>query len=628
VNQNGYLVRWWTNGAPVTNLNGTLAKYPHGGGNAQGLAVDAKGHVWVAHGSGANTVGHLETNGVCLGVVEMRLPRLRAQFFANTNLTGFPVLERADAPVNFDWGAGAPSPCVPADNFSARWSGHLTNSTPGDVELYVSADAGAGFRLTIGGWTMIDNWENPDPNPVELSATNYLYAASYSILLECKELSGDSRVRLSWRPAGASGNAVIPAEALQGPSLGVGSPAGISIDSQGYIWAANRGNNTAMRINPDVGEIVVTNGLTHHVGEVDMIVDLGNASTHPEPYNLEAAPYNYSDMTGFNNRVVNPPLQPLKGYWSVIHDSGMDDEIWQRVDWTDNLPIQGCSAEVFVRASNDRAVLPNMEFVRATKNLLLMDVQGRFIEVRASITRDIPSRTPAIYDITLYGNSSGMDGFLFLDEASGYESGSTSFGIELDGPGPMSYQWYIMPPWTNQWALVQEETSCQLLLTNLDQYEDTTLVSVVVSNAAGQILQFGPAMLSVYAKSMLLPATGSSGQAERYPATINVRGEPTNGLSRVEVTLHNLAHSYPADLDILLVSPSGAKIMLMSDAGASFAVTNATLVFHPEWQGNSIPPETTAIPSGQVSEYRCRNYGDQETQVPGAPGGALHGLFG
>lgn len=61
--------------------------------------------------------------------------------------------------------------------------------------------------------------------------------------------------------------------------------------------------------------------------------------------------------------------------------------------------------------------------------------------------------------------------------------------------------------------------------------------------------------------------------------------------------------------------------MLMSDAGASFAVTNATLVFHPEWQGNSIPPETTAITSGQVSDYRCRNYGDQETQLPGAPPG-------
>jgi hypothetical protein len=333
-------------------------------------------------------------------------------------------------------------------------------------------------------------------------------------------------------------------------------------------------------------------------------------------------------MTGFNNRIVNPPLQPLKAYWSAIHDSGMDDEIWQRMDWTDSLPIQGCAVEIFVRASNDRAVLPNMEFVQATKNLLLMDVQGRFIEVRASITRDIPSRTPAIYDITLYGNSSGMDGDLFLDDSWAYESEDAYFWLNLDGPGPMSYQWYIMPLWTNQWTLIQGATNAELVLSGVDQWDSGTLISAVASNAAAQVLQFGPADLSVYPLPIGIPAIGSSGPAERYPATINVRCEPTNGLSRVEVTLHSLTHSYPADLDILLVSPSGAKIMLMSDAGSSFGVTNATLVFHPEWQGNSIPPETTAIPSGQVSEYRCRNYGDQETQVPGAPGGALHGLFG
>jgi hypothetical protein len=92
-------------------------------------------------------------------------------------------------------------------------------------------------------------------------------------------------------------------------------------------------------------------------------------------------------------------------------------------------------------------------------------------------------------------------------------------------------------------------------------------------------------------------------------------------LSLVEITLHNLTHYYPADLDILLVSPSGAKIMLMSDAGASFAMTNATLVFHPDWDDYPVPPETTAIPSAQTSGYRARNYGDQETQLPGAPPG-------
>jgi len=169
--------------------------------------------------------------------------------------------------------------------------------------------------------------------------------------------------------------------------------------------------------------------------------------------------------------------------------------------------------------------------------------------------------------------------------------------------------------------LVSGATGPELVLTNVDLWDDWTWVSVTVSNAAGQTLQFGPAELAVWPLSIGIPASGSSGPAERYPATINVRGQPTNGLSRVEVTLNNLTHYYPADLDILLVSPSGTKVMLMSDAGGSFAVTNATLVFHPASQGYPYPPESSPIPSGQTTHFSPANYGDQEGQLPGAPQG-------
>jgi subtilisin-like proprotein convertase family protein len=117
-------------------------------------------------------------------------------------------------------------------------------------------------------------------------------------------------------------------------------------------------------------------------------------------------------------------------------------------------------------------------------------------------------------------------------------------------------------------------------------------------------------------------ATNTMGPASRYPATIHVRGEPSNGLSRVEVVLRNLRHAYPGDLDILLVSPSGAKIMLMSDAGSSFAVTNATLVFHPDSDGLAPPPENTPLQSDSTWHYSAANYGEQEVALPGgAPTG-------
>jgi subtilisin-like proprotein convertase family protein len=53
-----------------------------------------------------------------------------------------------------------------------------------------------------------------------------------------------------------------------------------------------------------------------------------------------------------------------------------------------------------------------------------------------------------------------------------------------------------------------------------------------------------------------------------YPSLIQVSGL-SGVVSHVSVTLSNLSHAYPDDLDILLVAPGGRSVMLMSDAGGS-----------------------------------------------------------
>ncbi|HMP84148.1 MAG TPA: S8 family serine peptidase, partial [Verrucomicrobiota bacterium] len=65
-----------------------------------------------------------------------------------------------------------------------------------------------------------------------------------------------------------------------------------------------------------------------------------------------------------------------------------------------------------------------------------------------------------------------------------------------------------------------------------------------------------------------IPATGSSGPASPFPSTISVNGV-TGTVSKVTVTLRSLSHTFPDDLDILLVGPGGQKTLLMSDCGGN-----------------------------------------------------------
>ncbi len=65
--------------------------------------------------------------------------------------------------------------------------------------------------------------------------------------------------------------------------------------------------------------------------------------------------------------------------------------------------------------------------------------------------------------------------------------------------------------------------------------------------------------------------------ATQYPAAIIVSGV-TAAVYKVTVTLSNLAHTFPADFDILLVGPRGQSVILMSDAG-TVPIQNVTLIF-------------------------------------------------
>ena len=70
----------------------------------------------------------------------------------------------------------------------------------------------------------------------------------------------------------------------------------------------------------------------------------------------------------------------------------------------------------------------------------------------------------------------------------------------------------------------------------------------------------------------------SSGTASPYPSAIQISG--LNGVvTDIAVGLESFSHTLPDDVDILLVSPNGRSIILMSDTGGNTAANNVNLTF-------------------------------------------------
>ncbi|MBL7709663.1 MAG: choice-of-anchor J domain-containing protein [Chitinophagaceae bacterium] len=73
----------------------------------------------------------------------------------------------------------------------------------------------------------------------------------------------------------------------------------------------------------------------------------------------------------------------------------------------------------------------------------------------------------------------------------------------------------------------------------------------------------------------------SSGTATPYPSNIAVSGLPATGAGVYvsSVTLNGFSHTWPSDVDVMLQSPSGQNVIILSDAGGSTAVSNINMTF-------------------------------------------------
>jgi hypothetical protein len=119
---------------------------------------------------------------------------------------------------------------------------------------------------------------------------------------------------------------------------------------------------------------------------------------------------------------------------------------------------------------------------------------------------------------------------------------------------------------------------------------------------------------------------GDQGAANPYPSEIAVDGL-TGTVSSVTVTLTGFAHTFPADVDVLLVGPTNAHAMLLSDVGGgSPGASGVDLTFSGSASGQ--------VPAGgplSTGSYLPSNSGTGDftsaAPAPAGPHGASLGAF-
>jgi RHS repeat-associated protein len=172
---------------------------------------------------------------------------------------------------------------------------------------------------------------------------------------------------------------------------------GVAVDPNGKIWAPDINRDTAWRIDPSLGPLMlngVANPSGYPVGAVDMAVDLDGTNSY------SAGPYNYSDMTGSVSK-------QLPATWTVIHDSGAGGTPWGEVSWTASTSSNS-AVTVKVRTAGTIGNLASNSYVTVTNGIAFSNVpDGRYIQVQVTLTSN-GGISPILYDLTVCP-ASGLD---------------------------------------------------------------------------------------------------------------------------------------------------------------------------------------------------------------------------
>src|SRR4051794_887455 len=113
-----------------------------------------------------------------------------------------------------------------------------------------------------------------------------------------------------------------------------------------------------------------------------------------------------------------------------------------------------------------------------------------------------------------------------------------------------------------------------------------------------------------------IPGAGTEGPANPYPSQFTVSGLKKGKIKDINVHLNNLSHTFPDDIDILLVATQipGINSIIMSDVGGDIDAVDVNLVL--DDQAPMALPADGPLVSGS---FQPTNIGGNDAFDPPAP---------
>lgn len=179
------------------NYNGFPSKYVT---VLQGIKNKVGNHTRILYEPGSGLVDQIPLEPVPSGY--FILPEgssgekgLKAEYFADTSLSGKPVVVKTVEWINETWDYASPAEGLPADFFSVRWSGYLMPPVSGEYILTVTGDDG--YRLYIDRKKVMENWDIHAPESMNIRV-KLEKGKKYPLVLEYFEAAGGATIQLAW----------------------------------------------------------------------------------------------------------------------------------------------------------------------------------------------------------------------------------------------------------------------------------------------------------------------------------------------------------------------------------------------------------------------------------------------